>query len=269
MQKTYLRAASLENAAEIITITNQAYYLKHKVSPGISSCRFLLEPCSRNTAPAIAMAALHVVAQHGPDAVMLILPADHLISDTAAFKTHCEKAFALANQNKLVTFGITPTRPETGFGYIELSDDHHAVRFVEKPDAETAQAFLVSKRYLWNAGMFCFKASVVLEEFAKHAPTLLHDAKNCFRVSQTENKNADIFTFNAELFSQLPTISFDYALMEKSSEIAVLACSFDWQDVGSWESYKNLHQADAEGNTVLGETVLIDAKIILFKAMDA
>ncbi len=274
LQKTFLRACHFPKVDEIITLTNQSYYLKHKAEyektastlHHLPACRYLLEPCSRNTAPAIAMAALTISEAYGLDAMMLVLPADHLITNTAAFVTHCEHAFLLANMNKLVTFGITPTKAETGFGYIECGDAypdhpyaHPVLRFVEKPNVDLAKTFFASPNYRWNAGMFCFKAGVLLAELAHYAPDLLTAATTCFTATHANKNDGDVLAFDAASFSSLADISIDYALMEKSNDIAVLTCDFDWQDIGSWEAYKNLHPADENGNTVLGEAILIDS----------
>ena len=273
LQKTFLRACNFSNITEIVTITNQDYYLKHKaeyekaaiLNQSIPDCRYLLEPCGRNTAPAIAVAALTLSEIYGPDTVMLILPSDHLITNTTSFKTHCENAFTLANMNKLVTFGITPTAAETGYGYIECGNPlseheqfHQVRRFIEKPNTELAKQFFSERRYFWNAGMFCFKASTILTELTRHAPTLLEAAKKCIASSKKTNSNK--LVMDADSFMQLPDISIDYALMEKSTEIAMLTCTFDWQDIGSWESYKNLYPSDEKGNTVLGDAILLDSK---------
>ena len=261
LQKTLLRACHLPHVTEVLTVTNAAHYLKHtseykKVAPEILT-RFLLEPFARNTAPAIALSAFQIAEQHGNDAIMLVLPADHLIHDTIHFAHDVEKACALAQLNKLVTFGIKPNAPETGFGYIECGEADQVLRFIEKPSAEIAETFLAAKNYLWNAGMFCFKASVLLNELKRHAPEWWHTAKSCWEASRSAQ--SDTIILDSEQFAALPDISIDYALMEKSTEIAVIACDFDWQDVGSWESYKKLYPTDQHGNTIVGDAVLIDS----------
>jgi mannose-1-phosphate guanylyltransferase len=270
LQKTFLRACQFANIAEILTITNEAYYLKHKIeyekiAEKSPVNRFLLEPAARNTAPAIALAAMAISERYGRDTIMLVLPADHLIADVALFAQHAKLAFTLAEKNKLVTFGITPTSAETGFGYIECGEEisehlqsHHVLQFIEKPNAQIAESLVASKRFLWNAGMFCFKAGLVLDELTLHAKPLLTAANTCWQAAH--NKESNVIMFAKESFNALPDISIDYALMEKSAEIAVLKCDFDWQDIGSWEAYKKLHGTDQQGNTILGEAILIDAK---------
>jgi mannose-1-phosphate guanylyltransferase/mannose-6-phosphate isomerase len=268
LQKTFLRACSFSHVEEIITITNKEYYLKSKAEyektlPDITippSC-FLLEPYGRNTAPAIALAALKAAETFGPDVLLLVLPADHLVENIALFVQDVEQAYRLANNNQLVTFGIKPTAPETGFGYIEYCPDNHKVeRFIEKPNAESANEYVTSGRFLWNSGIFCFKASVILEKFALHAPDLLEAAKICWEETKKNNSNPSVLKFEMESFSKLPDISIDYVIMEKSQDLAVIPCHFTWQDIGSWEAYKTLFQSDSEGNTVIGEAVLIDSQ---------
>lgn len=274
LRKTFLRACDIQTAGEIITITNQAYLLKSQAEyAGLPShqplpiTRFLLEPEAKNTAPAIALATLAVKEHFGEDAILLVLPADHLIDDSKAFAHHCQKAVALAEADKIVTFGIKPTYPETGFGYIEThslifpyDDCYEVSRFIEKPTLEQAKCYLASPHYLWNAGMFAFKVRTMLAAFAQHAPDILATAQECF--SKAKNFCPGISTastFRQDIFANFRNISIDYAIMEKASQIAVTACSFTWHDVGSWEAYKNLHQTDQSGNTILGQAILIDS----------
>lgn len=272
LQKTFLRAAKLPDIAEIMTITNKEYYLKTKAEYEkiLSLCTmpvklsYLLEPFARNTAGAVLLAALKVSQQYGNDAVLLILPADHLIADINSFVDYASKAIAIATKNKLVTFGITPTTPETGFGYIEMGTAYgeescyHAARFVEKPSLEIAKTYLESKCYLWNSGMFCFRAGSILDAFKELNPPLFTAGVAAFNAAQISNQNS-IYEFTAKHFADLTDISIDYAIMEKANNIALVACDFDWQDIGSWEAYKKLHTADHEGNTVLGDAILIDS----------
>ena len=266
LQKTYLRASSLPNVTEIITLTNKEYYLKskaeyEKIQTNALPFSFLLEPEARNTAPAIALAALNVLEKYGPNAILLVLPADHLIINTPAFIDACQRATELAADDKIVVFGITPTFPETGFGYIEcgepLDDGYKVTRFIEKPRAEVAETYLQSNRYLWNAGMFCFKPALMLQELKQYAPSLLNQVETCWQASK---KNSHVTELDLMNFAQLPSISIDYAVMEKSQQVAVIPGQFDWQDIGSWEAYKKLHHHDADGNTVLGDAILIDSQ---------
>ena len=268
LQKTFARACQFTVAPEIITITNKEYYLKSRAayeSAGIhpaASLSFLLEPVARNTAAAIALAALKIVNTYGPDAIMLILPADHLITPVDAFVNCCEQAFAIAATGKLVTFGIKPTSPETGYGYIECgtAPSSSVIRFVEKPTLAVARSYLAAGNFLWNAGMFCFKAGIILEQFAKYSPALLPPIVACWEESLLNHANPAVMEFTAAAFHSLQNISIDYAIMEKSQDIHVIHCDFDWQDIGSWEAYKNLYTADSNGNTILGDAILIDSE---------
>ena len=200
LQKTYERACGLKNISEIITITNSEYYLKCKLeydniaSTGVNlSHHFLLEPVSRNTAPAIILATLKVYHEFGPDAVLLVLPADHLISNFHAFAIACETAYELAKTGKMTTFGITPTMPETGFGYIECGDPYPIPRtfevkqFIEKPSLEVAKSYMESQHFLWNSGMFCFNVKSMLDELAAYTPELLRNVEHCWH--ETSRKN--------------------------------------------------------------------------------
>src|SRR4051794_12382706 len=196
LQKTFLRAASLDGVGEILTITNREYYFKTREDYGLAAGtsaaelrrHFLLEPFGRNTAPAVAMGALKVQRDHGSDAVMLVLAADHLIGDAAAFAACVKEAEAVAQTGLLVTFGIVPSTPETGYGYIECGDPladaaasgRSVRRFVEKPSLAVAESYVASGDYLWNSGMFAFRAGVILEELRRHAPELMVQVEQCW-----------------------------------------------------------------------------------------
>lgn len=273
LKKTFERACGLKNISEIITITNKEYYLKCKpeyenidtISPDLVQS-YLLEPVSRNTAPAIILATLKVLHTYGPDAVLLILPADHLIANHLAFVEACETAYALAKMGKITTFGIKPVTPETGFGYIECGNPYpiphafHVKQFVEKPSVEVAEMYMQSQRFFWNSGMFCFNAKRMLEECREHAPALLQQVEHCWQQTVAKNHNLQLINIDETSFNQVENISIDYALMEKSQEIGIVTCDFDWQDIGSWKAYKNLHEHDVNGNTILGDVILIDSQ---------
>lgn len=265
LQKTFARAAALDGVSEVLTITNREYFFKSRdeylpVKKDFSAATdtFLLEPFGRNTAAAIALGALHIAGTYGDDALMLVLPSDHLIDNQAAFTNAVRQASDLAEQGYLVTFGIVPTAPETGFGYIE-ADGHIVKRFVEKPSYETAQQYLESGRYLWNSGMFCFKASAVLEQLQIHAPAIYEHALACWEATRSKAQgNSQMMEIDPDTFAAIPENSIDYALMEKSDKVAVVAGSFCWSDIGSWSAICDLSPADDAGNRVTGEAVLID-----------
>jgi len=263
LQKTFIRAAELPGAEEVLTVTNRDLYFKtedeyRSVNAGSLLTSFVLEPSGRNTAPAIAAAALHASELYGADAMLLVLSADHLIANKAAFKEAVEKAISLASQDLLVTFGIQPKTPETGYGYIEADGDM-VKRFVEKPSVEKANEYLASGKYLWNAGIFCFKANVVLAELARYAPEVVSSVTECLHASR-ESKAAGFSSveLDVDTFKLVPDISIDYALMEKSDRVAVVACDIGWSDVGSWNAISELEVADERGNRVVGEAMLYD-----------
>ncbi|MEN9865837.1 MAG: hypothetical protein RL748_1427, partial [Pseudomonadota bacterium] len=196
LQKAFVRAAKLPNVVDILTVTNRDLYFKTEdeyraVNPESVPTSFILEPFGRNTAPAMALAALAVAEMYGENAQLLVLPADHLISNSDAFGLAVARASQLAQDGFLVTFGITPSNPETGFGYIE-ADGERVKRFVEKPSLEKATEYLASGNYLWNAGMFCFQAGTFLAEMALHAPEILDGARACLQQSERANKKAGV-----------------------------------------------------------------------------
>lgn len=216
---------------------------------------YLLEPKGRNTAPAIALAALAVAEQHGRDAVMLVLAADHLIPDTAAFVANSLEAARLALQGQLVVFGIRPSGPETGFGYVEVAevgDQAQAViKFVEKPNLETAQEYLATGRFFWNSGMFCFTAGAMLDALAAHAPQLFTAAQAAAATSSVESGQGateKVTRFDPHAFGLQPDISIDYAIMERARNVSLVPAKFGWSDVGAWPAVADAHTANANAN---------------------
>jgi mannose-1-phosphate guanylyltransferase len=267
LKKTFDRAAALPGAGEVVTVTNREYLFKTRdeYGRGRETGTFVLEPFGRNTAPAIAMALLHVAEKHGEDAVILMLAADHLIQDQAAFAADVAVAERLAREGMLVTFGVQPDRPDTGFGYIELGEaigkgpGFRAARFVEKPYLELAQKYLAAGNYLWNSGMFCFTAARLLAAFATHQPQLLEEARTCWRASTSRAElNSHIIEIDAEAFGRLADISIDYAVMENAPNVAVVRAGFDWSDIGSWSAIHEAVTSDVRGNSVVGEAILMD-----------
>jgi mannose-1-phosphate guanylyltransferase len=267
LKRTFDRAAGLANVAEVVTVTNRDYLFRTRDEYGRErkAGTFILEPFGRNTAPAIAMAALHVSEKHGDGAVMVVLPADHLIQDLGAFTANAAEAVKLAATGMLVTFGIQPDHPETGYGYIEMGEalaggtGHKATRFVEKPYLELAQKYLAAGNYVWNSGMFAFTAGRLLEEFAAHQPQLLEEARACWKASKGGSEvDSSIVEIDGECFGRLADISIDYAVMEKAGNVAVLRAGFDWNDIGSWSAIHQAVTADKAGNSVVGEAVLVD-----------
>lgn len=263
LQKAFLRGATLPDVHEILTVTNRELLFKteddfREVNASKVGTSYILEPFGRNTAAAIAAAALHVAQTHGEDAVMLVLAADHLITDQEAFAAAVSEAKALARQGKLVTFGIHPDAPETGYGYIE-AEGTQVLRFVEKPSFEKAQEYVASGRFLWNSGMFCFEAGIMLQALEEHCPDILAATATCIKASRlAEGKGFSQLELNPDSFERVPDNSIDYAVMEKSSRVAVVPCDIGWSDIGSWSALGELTNADEHGNRVNGEALLHD-----------
>jgi mannose-1-phosphate guanylyltransferase len=264
LQKAFTRAAALPGVAEVLTVTNREFYFQsadeyRDVNTAALPLRYLLEPFGRNTAAAIAAAALSLEAD-APDAAMLVLAADHLIADQAAFEAAVRRAVELAADGRLVTFGITPDAPETGYGYIE-ADGERVLRFVEKPDAETARGFVDSGRFLWNSGMFCFTPRTALAELQRHAPDIVDAVRDCLQRSRrTQGEGVAQIELDADTFAAVRDESIDYALMEKSDRVAVVPCSIGWSDIGSWSALVELLPADTHGNRVDGDALLLDSR---------
>ncbi len=249
---------------DVLIVTNQDHLFltqnlvdKMTDPPRVS---YLLEPKGRNTAPALAIAALTVAQQHGREAIMMVLAADHLIPDTAAFVANALQATRLAQQGQLVVFGIQPTAPETGFGYIEVAqisnEAQPAIKFVEKPDLATAQEYLATGRYYWNSGMFCFSAGTLLDALAHLAPEVLSAAQQASASAQTQVGQAStssITRFDMHAFGLQPDISIDYAVMERASNVSLVPAKFGWSDVGAWPAVASAHTADSNGNTMASD----------------
>lgn len=279
LQKSYLRACSLPNVINIITITNDALFFKTQDEYENLNAKsifntYILEPFGRNTAAAIASGVIQVI-ETNPDAIILVLTADHLIQNLDAFKEATAKAIKLAELGKLVTFGIEPKAPDTAFGYIHVnkSDEKYkeygfsVSEFVEKPDAQTAEKYLQSKEYLWNSGMFCFKAEVIYHSMQKYCSDILDMTKRAYVSSSFErNKNNLILKLNPEIFITVPDNSFDYAVMEPASidtdapaTVMVIPCDMAWSDIGSWQTLGNLIEPDANNNRIHGQALLHDS----------
>lgn len=263
--KTYRRAAAAAGeGTEILTVTNRDCYFMSKDELALAgvdqNSTFLLEPAGRNTAPAVALAAHYVAEKYGREAVMLVLPADHLIQDQDRFLQVVEAAVRLAQQGCLTTFGIVPTAPETGFGYIEageaLDGGKRVLRFVEKPALEKAHEYLQAGNFYWNSGMFCFKAGTVLDEMSRYAPDVARTVEACW---ESMSHDGSILEIPSESFSQVPDISIDYAVMERSDKVTVVPADFGWNDIGSWVAVRELSMPDADNNRATGETIFVDS----------
>ncbi|MBN7821406.1 mannose-1-phosphate guanylyltransferase/mannose-6-phosphate isomerase [Bowmanella yangjiangensis] len=260
LQDTLARLKGIEHEAPVFVCNDAHRFIvaEQLLQAGIRHDGILLEPVGRNTAPAIALAALHAT-QNGEDPILLVLAADHLIENIEAFHTAIHHAESLAKQDKLVTFGIVPTCAHTGYGYIRQGDaikdsqGFNVAEFVEKPDLSTAEKYISSGAYLWNSGMFMFKASRYLQELEKHAPDIL---TICRQAIASESQDLDFVRVDSDIFSGCPSDSIDYAVMEKTSDAAVIPLNAGWSDVGSWSSLWEVQPKDANGNVVRGDAIL-------------
>jgi mannose-1-phosphate guanylyltransferase len=227
--------------------------------PHVPQTHFLAEPVARNTAPAIGWATARI-ARADPDAVIAVLPADHFITDEGRFLEVLGRAITAADEGWLVTIGIVPTRPEIGYGYIEMGERiadgvHAAARFVEKPSRERAESFVAEGRHLWNAGMFFFQAEVMRQAIAEHLPAL---AAGLARFDEAA-AGGDEARVLAEVFPTLPSVSIDHGVMEKAKRIAIVPGSFGWNDIGSWQVTWEMADVDPRGNALPAGSIAIDA----------
>ena len=259
LQQTVERLADLPTS-ESITICNEEhrFFVAEQLREIGALGKIILEPVGRNTAPAIALAAL---LEKQDDPLLLVLAADHVIADQDAFTESVMKALPLAEAGKLVTFGILPTEPHTGYGYIETSvsvgDAYEVSSFKEKPDADTAAQYLADGSYYWNSGMFLFKASTVLAELKAHRPDIC-DA--CERAFSNVSSDLDFIRIDREAFEACPDDSIDYAVMERTKDAVVVPLDAGWNDIGSWSSLWDVSAKDDAGNSTVGDVMLIDTK---------
>ncbi len=281
LEKVYRRLGALPGVIEqngmpvALTVTNRDYYFLSRDVLQLADIRgnFLLEPFGRNTAAAIALAAHQALANYGPEVILLVLPADHLIEDEVLFAKAVSKAQVLATQGHLVTFGITPNAPETGFGYLEcgapIGAGKQVLRFVEKPNAQLAQSYLEAGNFLWNSGMFCFKAQVFLQELERTSPEIFHTTEQCWLAMRFSERTGQALgnqltgaqiEIPAALFEKVPNVSVDYAVMERSDKVAVVEGDFGWNDIGSWLAVRDLVKPDAKGNRCSGEGFFLDSQ---------
>jgi mannose-1-phosphate guanylyltransferase/mannose-6-phosphate isomerase len=262
LQKAFLRGSLIPGVAEIITVTNRDHLfvtLDHYESLDDRNIKkeFILEPFGKNTAPAILAAALQIHQRHGPETMMLILPADQLVDDQIAFEKAVKDALKLASQEKLVTFGIKPHTPDTSFGYLEV-EGSNVKRFVEKPNIDDAKKFIAEEHFFWNAGMFLFQIKTFLSEAKIHMSLLYKQLEETISSSIFQYPNR--LFLNADFFKLVKSDSIDYALLEKSNAIAVVTCDLGWCDLGSWEALTDLLPSDAMGNRTSGKALLVNTE---------
>ncbi len=269
LQETVVRTASISDIGPVFCVCNEEHRFLvaeqlRQVTDAVGG--IILEPVGRNTAPAVAVAAMQVLKEF-PDAVMLVLPADHVIRDADAFARAVGVGEAAAQQGALVTFGVVPDAPETGYGYIRAAESGEGValpdgvfpvaEFVEKPDRETAEGYVASGNYFWNSGMFLFRADRYLEELGVHAPAILDASRAALEHAATD---LDFLRLDRTSFEGCPSDSIDYAVMEHTSHAAVVPLDAGWNDVGAWSALWGVESRDDAGNVMKGDVLLQDVK---------
>lgn len=260
---TINRLTGFIDKRDIFIVTNvvQAEKMKTSVVEGFDLNKILAEPSARNTAACVGYAAMEIMKKHG-DGIMCIFPSDHFIKNEEAFTNTLLEAVKVAEESdKLVTIGITPTFPSTGYGYINYNREDKSVakkvlKFVEKPNLEIAKSYLESGDYLWNSGMFIWKASTILKNFQKYLPNIYKDLETIAEAMNTPNERNVI----EQVYPNIESISVDYGIMERSDDVVVLEGDFGWNDVGSWDALDSIYDTDENGNVLKGNQINIDTK---------
>lgn len=264
IQETVLRAALPDAAAPLLLCSEAHRFLvaEQMQEIGVTPRAIVLEPMGRNTAPAAAVAAL-ITAEADSEGVIVLLPSDHVVRDAANFAKAVAIAADAAREKHIVTFGMAPSGPETGYGYVQrgvrlekIDGAHRVRRFVEKPDAATAQGYVDDGGYFWNSGMFVFRADVLIEDMQRHAPDVLAAARDALAKAKRDD---DFVRLDADAFKNAPNISIDYALMEKTDRAAIVPASIGWSDVGAWSALWDIREQDAQKNVLLGDVVAHDS----------
>jgi len=264
-QQTLLRVKQIEGVKESLIVTSDSHYFicqDQMQELQMEDAKLILEPCSRNTAPAIALAAEELLKKMGPSVTMLVLPADHLIGKPEAFAHFVHSALPLAEKGHFVTFGIVPTSPKTGYGYIQAGEKIEEIgftvqKFVEKPDEATAKEFFATKQYYWNSGMFLFRAENYLKELRETAPKI-HRA--CMRAYELSHTKADYLRVDEEHFQKCPSDSIDYAVMEKTNRSVIVPLPLPWSDLGCWASVADAGDSDEKNNVIRGNVIMKDCE---------
>ncbi|MEM7256205.1 MAG: mannose-1-phosphate guanylyltransferase/mannose-6-phosphate isomerase [Pseudomonadota bacterium] len=259
LQNTVTRAKSVCGGGLIIVCNEEHRFLTAEQIREIDAKgTIILEPVARNTAPAIALAALHAISIN-PEAIITVLPADHIIDDQHAFSRHVNDAVSATKDGSLATFGVVASRPETGYGYIKAAADGIAKisSFEEKPDLETARQYVESGDYYWNSGMFVFRAQTYLDALQTYAPEVL---SSCSTAYQKSSEDLDFIRVDKTAFESSDNISVDYAVMEKTDNAVVVPFDTGWSDIGSWDAVHQISNKDNNGNATTGDTVVIDSE---------
>lgn len=266
LQTTINRLSPTIEAKDVLIVTQESH-AKGEAYHALLPYNAIYEPIGRNTAPAIALAAAYLMVDDA-DPVMVVLPADHIIKEEVRFREQLDIAIQTAERGDLVTFGIQPTRPDTGFGYIKAHRGEHAQvysveRFTEKPDHATAERFLEEGGYYWNSGMFVWRASAILAEIERYLPgvyqivqTILSETRAGTNFQQAVEKH----------FPAMPSISIDYGVLEKSDRVSLIPCDIGWNDVGSWQAVHEISPKDENGNALQGNVIAVDCKNSLIRA---
>jgi mannose-1-phosphate guanylyltransferase/mannose-6-phosphate isomerase len=271
LQTTIDRLSPTIETKNVLIVTQESH-AKGEAYHALLAYRSLFEPVGRNTAPAIALAAAYLM-RDGGDPVMVVLPSDHIIKDEVQFRVLLDAAIKEARDGKLVTFGIQPTRPDTGFGYIKTKNKaetnaaqphvHEVERFTEKPDHVTAEHFLQEGNYFWNSGMFVWRASVILAEMQRYLPEVYQIAQTIVAESRAGTSFQQAVE---EHFASMPSISIDYGVLEKSDRVSLIPCDIGWSDVGSWQAVHEISPKDENGNVLQGNVIAVDCKNTLIRA---
>ncbi|MGJ8668470.1 MAG: mannose-1-phosphate guanylyltransferase/mannose-6-phosphate isomerase [Oceanococcus sp.] len=273
LENTILRMSQVQDLGPVLAVGGEEHRFvlsEHIRRTGQQAARIVLEPCGRNTAPAAAVAALDVAAQYGPDTLMMLCPADHVVTDTDAFLQALAVAREAAQEGVMVTFGIRPQRAETGYGYIKagatLSGGALALdSFVEKPDQVTAQGYVDSGDYYWNGGMFLFRAGTFIQQLTLHAPDILQASQQAYEKATTDGP---FMRLDEASFRACPDDSIDYAVMEKTKAAVVVPLDCGWDDVGSWAFLSQTGQSDKNGNVLQGDVLIENARNTCVRAQD-
>lgn len=258
IQKTFERLSNVSSQDNILSITNikHASNVSSQLSEVFENPQVIAEPMAKNTAPAIAFGTYYILkklVKNGEDPFILAAPVDHLVEDQDAFKSAIEKGIEKAKEDFIVTFGVTPTKADTGFGYIKTDKNLNVTSFEEKPSIEQAQKYIQKENYFWNSGIFLFKASTILNEIKKYQPEIIEIMENSDLLDK--QPNIDFHDFN-----KMPDISIDYAVMEKTSNLSLIPLNCEWSDVGSWEAIYNTSEKDENGNSTTGNVIAVDSK---------
>jgi len=268
LQDTALRVSGLQAPVVVCNEDHRFMVAEQLHSIGITPAAILLEPAARNTAPAIALAALQALTID-PDATLAILPADHAIADTPALLAALEVAGEAAADSSLVTFGVVPTHPETGYGYLQSQEKsgnvRHVSRFVEKPDRPTAEQYVAAGDHFWNSGMFVFRARAYLDALSRYQPRM---AEVCREAFENASADLDFIRISGAHFSPCPSDSIDYAVMERAEQVRMVPLDAGWSDVGSWHSLWEISDKNADGNVSVGEVIHRDSHNTLVHSRD-